>query len=1009
MVSMKRSSVLPDIASDMVSGVQFVNEHRAELIQKVTSVMPLADKLRSDGMLHDELYSEVMAAGITRQMKMRLIFEAVSGVDLKKYRLYQRLQEFEPLLMKELVFRTCSSGGLQAVIDGIKSFTLNRRVFEGTKRTEAAELDEFYTEIHIIGRDFSQVNNNHEIWQVETAHMSNTSEGTVIKYHEIFKPGVGGKKCAKNVLTKGIAGIGKTITVKKYLHDWAEGRNKDDIDFDIVFLFLFRDLKKYSQEYGVCSLFELFCFFYPDLKKVDSASIFDGKLLLIFDGLDESDFPLAATNPIVTDVKKAASLDVLLTSLMRGKLLPSACLWITTRPAAAAQLPEEILTDGYVTQIQGFNEQQKMKYFRKQVQDENEARQIISYLKATRSLYIMCHVPLFCWMSARVLTSSQSGDKRDVMPKSLTEMYIHYLLTLTGFSYKKYQRNVLVQSAQGIVLKLGKLAFQYLEKQKMYFDENDFKNCEIDVSDALTLPGLCAELLKMEHGLYTKKSYCFIHLSFQEFLAALYAFHEFSVNNHNALIYFKPKNGKFSILSDFLNGVIDKAINNDKGHLDLFTRFLCGISLDSSKDLLKGFLPDQRSNKDCLNKIVKHIKALRRKGLCPNRCMNLVYCLVELHDKSFLEELEHHKTGLAKKPLSPFQCSALAHQLVTSEEYLPELDLKLYRITDEDCLRRLTPAIPFFQRVHLNCIGITKKFSPTLALALCMPNAHLKELDLSHNNLQSGMMCLSRGLCSPNCKIEKLNLSHNRLNYQDVVAIRDVLMSPHSRLKDLDLSNNDFQRSDVDALCVGLRHSRLSVLSMDHAGECREKPWLHKYDVDLTFDPETANGYLLVKTKVVKGQAKKESYPDHPNRFDQNNQILCREGLTERHYWEVVKTDGPDVHVGVAYGSIVRKGTGKGVLLGQNSDSWNFFWSDEEKKSKVRHNNISEPISVLPSWKIGVFLDWPAGTLSFYRIAGVMKELEEPEHLYTFHTTFKEPVYPAFRIQSPDTAVILTL
>ncbi|XP_076141559.1 NACHT, LRR and PYD domains-containing protein 3-like isoform X1 [Alosa pseudoharengus] len=966
--------------------------------------------------------------------------------------------------------KTCSNEGIQAVKDAIKSRIRNRKEFQGMKMTEAVDLDEFYTEIHIIGSDFSEVNNNHEIWQVETAHMSYTSEGNVIKYHEIFKPGVGGKGCVKNVLTKGIAGIGKTITVKKYLCDWVKGRNKDDIDFDFVFLFPFRDLNKYKL--GVYSLLELFYSFYPDLKKVDSASIFEGKLLLIFDGLDESDCPLAATNPVLTDVKEAASLDVLLTNLMRGKLLPSAHLWITTRPAAAAQLPEEILTDGYVTQIQGFNDQQKMKYFEKQVQDQNEARRVMSYLKSTRSLFIMCHVPLFCWMSARVLTSSQNGNKCGVSPKSLTEMYIHFLIILTGFSHKKYQgiqsRSDNLKQHHDIILKLGKLAFQYLEMPHMYFDENDFKNCNIDISDALKCPGLCAELLKMEWGLYSEKSYCFIHLSFQEFLAALYAFHEFSGNNHDALRCFKPKHGKFSNLTDFLNAVVDKAINNKNGHLDLFTRFIFGISLDSSKDLLKGFLPDQRSSNRYHKKVVQHIKALRKNNLCPHRCVNLVHCLVELHDKSFLEELKHHKPGLAKKPLTSFQCSALAYQLVTSEEVLSELDLKQYRITDEDCYRRLTPAIPFFKRVHLNCIGITKKFSPTLASALCMPNAQLTELDLSHNNLQSGMMCLSRGLCSPNCRIEKLNLSHNRLNYLDVQVIRDVLMSPHSRLKDLDLSNNDFQKSEVDALCAGLRSCRLSVLrlsgccissasfdslakalrsdesdqknnleeldlsynpgdsamglllqlkdsldklrivNMDHAGECREKPWLHKYDVDLRLDPETANVNLNVSTneKIVKRQTEKESYPDHPNRFDQCNQILCREGLNERHYWEVEKS-GSEVHVGVAYSSIIRKGTGKGVLLGQNSDSWNFFWSDEKGKSTVSHNNITEPISVSSSWKMGIFLDWPAGTLSFYRIAGSMKELEEPEHLYTFHSTFKESVYPAFRIQNPGTTIFV--
>lgn len=601
---------------------------------------------------------------------------------------------------------TCSSENIQAVKDDIKLRIKNTWEYEGMKlsQSETVDLDQFYTEINIIGSDFSQVNNNHEIWQVETAHMSKVSGGAVIKYHDLFNPGVGGKEFVKNVLTKGIAGIGKTITVKKYIRDWAEGRNKLDTVFDFVFLLPFRDLNKYKQTNGDCSLFELICFFYPELEKLDSAIIFERKLLLIFDGLDESDFPLTATNPTIGDEKKVASLDVLLTSLMSGKLLPTARLWITTRPAAAAQLPAEIMTQGYVSQIQGFNDQQKEEFFRKHIEEEKKATMIISHLKCFRSLYIMCHVPLFCWMSARVLTSCESGDKCGPMPQSLTEMYIHFLITQTGFSHEKYKGNSQARSERleqhkGIILKLGKLAFKHLEKPQIYFNKKDFRDCGIELGEALKCPGLCAELLKTELGLYAEETYCFIHLSIQEFLAALYAFHEFAADNHNVLEYFKPKNGKASNLSGFLIAAVDKLLNSSNGQLDLFTRFLFGISLDSSKKFLEGFLPDQGSSSVWHKKVVQHIKALRRKNICPDRCFNLVHCLVELHDNSFLKDLEQHKRGLVKKSLSPFQCSALAYQAVQSGEDLRELDLKQYRIT-EDCYRRFTPAIPFFRTVQ---------------------------------------------------------------------------------------------------------------------------------------------------------------------------------------------------------------------------------------------------------------------------------------------------------------------
>lgn len=567
----------------------------------------------------------------------------------------------------------------------------------------AEDLDEFYMEMHVMESDFNQVNNKHEIWQVETAHFSNNNiEGSVLKYYEIFKPG---DTSLKSVLTKGIAGIGKTITVKKYQRDWAEERHMDHIDFDFVFLLPFRDLNRFKDEER--SLLELIRFFYPELKEAGSEDIFKGKLLFIFDGLDESQVNVNVDITTTPDVSTSLSMDVLLTSLMTGKLLPSARLWITTRPAATGRLPDEILTQGCVTQIQGFNDQQKDEYFKKEIKDEEKALQIISHLRSYRSLYIMCHVPLFCWMAVCVLKSCTT-DTFAEFPKSLTEMYIHFVITQTCFSYKKYKgteaprRSVVLKVYKEIILKLGKLAFQNLKTSKIYFSERDFENCEINVSGSLTIPGLCAELIKMESGLYAENFYCFVHLSVQEFLAALYAFHEFVTNNHDSLEDFRPKSlkkGQVSNLMDFLRAVVSKTNKNDNGQLDLFARFVFGISTDSSNNLLNGFLPVQTSsNREHHKKISQHIKAQRAHNLSADRCFNLVHCLVEIGDKDFLKEIKQYEKGQAKKSLTPFQCSALAYQLVRSEEKLEVLDLKQYRLT-EDCYYRLSPAIPYFRKV----------------------------------------------------------------------------------------------------------------------------------------------------------------------------------------------------------------------------------------------------------------------------------------------------------------------
>ncbi|XP_063048181.1 NLR family CARD domain-containing protein 3-like [Engraulis encrasicolus] len=322
---------------------------------------------------------------------------------------------------------------MQEIKDAIKSRIKATKELKGTWKA-AEDLDEFFMEMYVMGSDFDQVNNKHEIWQVETAHFSNNIEGSVLQYYEIFKPG---DMSFKNVLTKGIAGIGKTITVKKYLRDWAEERHMDHIDFDFVFLLPFRDLNRFKDKER--SLLELIHFFYPELKEAGSEDIFKGKLLFIFDGLDESQVNVNVDITTTPDVSTSLSMDVLLTSLMTGKLLPSARLWITTRPAATGRLPDEVLTQCCVTQIQGFNDEQKEEYFKKEVKDEEKAGEIISHLKSYRSLYIMCHIPLFCWMAVCVLKSCTT-DTFAEFPKSLTEMYIHFVITQTCFSYAKYKR-----------------------------------------------------------------------------------------------------------------------------------------------------------------------------------------------------------------------------------------------------------------------------------------------------------------------------------------------------------------------------------------------------------------------------------------------------------------------------------------------------------------------------------------------------------------------------------------
>ncbi|KAI1898025.1 hypothetical protein AGOR_G00089770 [Albula goreensis] len=300
--------------------------------------------------------------------------------------------------------------------------------FEGlVQQGHPTLLNEIYTELYITEGGGGGVNNEHEVRHIEAASKRQTTQETAILCKEIFKPLPGQEKHIRTVLTKGIAGIGKTVSVQKFILDWAEGKTNQDIN--LIFTLPFRDLNlKKEREF---SLMQLLQHYFPQLKEIESVEHDEVKVVFIFDGLDECRLPLDfQNNEICRDVTESASVDVLLTNLIKGNLLPSALLWITSRPAAANQIPPECVHQ--VTEVRGFNDPQKEEYFRKRIRDQNLASRIISHIKSSRSLYIMCHIPVFCWISATVLETLLGKADSGELPRTLTEMYTHFLLIQTS-------------------------------------------------------------------------------------------------------------------------------------------------------------------------------------------------------------------------------------------------------------------------------------------------------------------------------------------------------------------------------------------------------------------------------------------------------------------------------------------------------------------------------------------------------------------------------------------------
>ncbi|XP_035262475.1 NACHT, LRR and PYD domains-containing protein 3-like isoform X1 [Anguilla anguilla] len=961
----------------------------------------------------------------------------------------------------------------ERVREKLKSRLKNRFecIYEGlAKPGKHTLLNSIYTELYITEGDCEGVNEEHEVWQIETASRTHAIQDTAIKCNDIFKPLYGQEIPIRTVLTKGIAGIGKTVSVQKFTLDWAEGKANQDVDF--IFFLPFRELNLINEEY---SLLELLKVFHPEMKGFENIEFDNYKVLFIFDGLDEWMNFSARNRKILSDVRKKSPADVLVTNLLKKNLFPSALLWITSRPAAANWILPELIHR--VTEVRGFNDAQKEEYFRKRFRDQNLVERSISHIKTSRSLYIMCHIPLFCWMSATVLERLLSGPDSGELPKSLTEMYSYFLYTQAEFMQKKYQENhktdaqKILEPVKEIFLKLGQLAFQHLERGNSIFYEEDLRKCDIDVTEASVYSGVCTEILKEESVLHQKKVYCFVHLSLQEYLAALYVIHSFIGKNFKAL---KPFFGKKTLpnglsLSDFHKKAIKKALESKNGHLDLFLRFLLGLSLDSNQRLVQGLLTQTGSNPKCIQKTVQHIKVFKEKDPSPERCINLFHCLSELNDDSLVKDVQKYLSSGSPsgEKISPAHCSVLAYVLLVSEEEL-EFDLRKYN-TSEEGRRRLVPAVKCCRKAVLSGCNLTMKSLQSVDCALQSVSSPLRELDLSNNNLgDSGVELLCSALKSPNCKLQTLRLRECNLTDGCCDSLASVLRSSHSELRDLELRDNELQDSGVRALSAGLEDPhcklqrlglsgcqvtesgcaslasalrsnpshlreldlsynnpgesgvtalsagledpscRLEILLVDHGGETRLKPGLRKYAVQLTLDPNTAHRKLSLSEenrRVIWGN--EQPYPDHPERFNTYHQLLCREGLSERCYWEAewsVEKGGKLPCVAMAFKTIGRKGWGDASLFGYNDKSWSLYCSKQKCSAIHRKTTTDIPAPPSPFCRVGVYLDWPAGTLSFYSVSSDTRTL-----LHTFHTTFTEPLYPGFKVNKGNSVTLCML
>ncbi|XP_039516275.1 NLR family CARD domain-containing protein 3 [Pimephales promelas] len=471
----------------------------------------------------------------------------------------------------------------------------------------------------------------------EVQRIPYTIEETAIRAADIFRPLPSDHKPIRTVMMTGIPACGVTVAVNKFLIDWMEEKNNQD--FQLVFPMPAKEL--HLEKGRDLSFLETLSNYFAEAEEIGFLEKEDCLSLFIIDGIEVCRHKLDfENNEIVTSARQKAPLDAILTSLIKGTLLPNACVWLTSHVSAAYKIPSNLI-DRFV-ELRGFTDEAKKEYFTKRTTEPELGIKVYNHMKRSKALEIICHLPLFSWMVAFIFERAFRDPDYGKHPPGITAFYSQYIVVQMNRAFEKFRGcNVEDQKWRDVdktfLEMMGKMAYRMILEGRDWFKVADLKNVSLTYEDLRSREELTTEVKRASEDVETWV-FKFVHVTIQEYMAAMYVYVAFRKHAKNVFIssqmsWLQGTASKDRPMIEMYRPAIDRMLASPNGHLDMFLRFLIGLVTPGTEDNLRGYLLNHYHPKaKGTEEVVKYINKKMRENIHPDRHRNLELCLVELEE-----------------------------------------------------------------------------------------------------------------------------------------------------------------------------------------------------------------------------------------------------------------------------------------------------------------------------------------------------------------------------------------